>query len=271
MKSPVCLIGYGYWGKILEKNLVSLGYQPVIHDPALGFDNSKALDSSSHWIIATPAEEHYKQIKTKPNSRKNIFVEKPLCLTVSEVKDLLSLDPRHRIFVDWTYWYNEEVKFIKKLINSNRLGSILAVHAKRLNNGPSRSDVGAKWDLMVHDVSILGYLFGLDACELRKLEFFDNEVSSQYDSCFGVLKYPSFSTYLHVSWNYPFKDRTWQFYFEKGVIEWCDINRTVKLDGKQVLCGVNSPTPVHNALKAFFAEEIQNDALTIKITQLIEE
>ena len=25
----ICLIGYGYWGKIIHKNLMSLGYEDV--------------------------------------------------------------------------------------------------------------------------------------------------------------------------------------------------------------------------------------------------
>ena len=51
LNHKICLIGYGYWGKILHKNLISLGYQDItIVDVIL--DNFNLLDDSfSHQIL----------------------------------------------------------------------------------------------------------------------------------------------------------------------------------------------------------------------------
>ena len=55
----ICLIGYGYWGKILHKNLLSLGYTNItIVDIVL--DNFNLLDNSySHYFLATPFTTHH--------------------------------------------------------------------------------------------------------------------------------------------------------------------------------------------------------------------
>ena len=50
----ICLIGYGYWGKIIHKNLISLGFKDVkIIDVVL--DNLHELDESyDNYFVITP-------------------------------------------------------------------------------------------------------------------------------------------------------------------------------------------------------------------------
>ena len=80
----ICLIGYGYWGKIIHKNLMSLGHDDVkIIDIVL--DNFNELnDSYDYYFIITPFTSHY-EVLTKIGQYKNkkIWCEKPLTLTIN--------------------------------------------------------------------------------------------------------------------------------------------------------------------------------------------
>jgi hypothetical protein len=57
--NKICLIGYGYWGKIVHKNLLSLGYDNIkIIDVVL--DNYYEItDSYTHYFVITPFLSHH--------------------------------------------------------------------------------------------------------------------------------------------------------------------------------------------------------------------
>ena len=59
----------------------------------------------------------------------------------------------------YIYFYNDFIRYIKKIINSNYLGEINYVSCERLNLGPVRNDISAAWDLSSHDIAICNYLF----------------------------------------------------------------------------------------------------------------
>ena len=59
----------------------------------------------------------------------------------------------------YIYFYNDFIRYIKKIINNNYLGEINYVSCERFNLGPVRNDVSAAWDLSSHDIAICNYLF----------------------------------------------------------------------------------------------------------------
>ena len=85
LNPKICLIGYGYWGKIIHKNLLSLGYTDIkIIDIVL--DNYHELtDEYTHYFVITPFLSHLQELK-KISSFKNkkIWCEKPLVQTSVE-------------------------------------------------------------------------------------------------------------------------------------------------------------------------------------------
>ncbi|HEY6085572.1 MAG TPA: Gfo/Idh/MocA family oxidoreductase, partial [Nitrospira sp.] len=144
--------GAGYWGKNLVRNfhdLQALGavcdndterlegfkqqypavrmvnaYSDLLHDPAI-----KAV------AIATPAESHAHAVREALLAGKDVFVEKPLCLSIDEGKKLVALaKERDRILmVGHLLWYHPAVLKLKELIDKGELGRIQYVYSNRLN------------------------------------------------------------------------------------------------------------------------------------------
>src|SRR5262245_40749563 len=121
-------IGAGYWGKNLVRNFNDLGvllcvceldsetrndlepqYPAVIFTDAVNqvFDNPEVTGVA----IATPAETHGALVRRALNADKDVFVEKPLCLSVAEAQDLIDLaSERQRILmVGHLLWYHPAV------------------------------------------------------------------------------------------------------------------------------------------------------------------
>ena len=105
------LIGYGYWGKNLARDFNSLGVLSRVSDTNFEVKRkvtklSKDITFSADYeeilndetitsvAIATPAKSHYKLVREALIAKKNVFVEKPLCLKYSDGKKLLSLSKK---------------------------------------------------------------------------------------------------------------------------------------------------------------------------------
>ena len=108
-KAPhIALLGCGYWGKNLARNLQELGALRLVCDPAesgrtAAAENAPGVSISSEFndalrsgdieavVIATPAETHFELAVAALNAGKDVFVEKPLALQASEGKQLKDL------------------------------------------------------------------------------------------------------------------------------------------------------------------------------------
>ena len=88
-KNKICLIGYGYWGKIIHKNLTHLGYTDItIIDTVL--ENTDLLtDKFDLYFVITPFTTHYEILMQLSNYKnKKIWCEKPLIQKYSEAEIL---------------------------------------------------------------------------------------------------------------------------------------------------------------------------------------
>ena len=103
----VCLIGYGYWGSklarniqnsdffnlkfIVDKNQKNLSSAKKLYVHSLFFNNYKKILNNSDIdivIISTPTITHYNISKEMLLAKKNILVEKPIALNSSQVISL---------------------------------------------------------------------------------------------------------------------------------------------------------------------------------------
>ncbi len=85
--------------------------------------NDRSLDGI---VIASPPETHYKLAKRCLKSGHNIFVEKPMSLTVKEGQELVDLARVNNliIMVGFIYLYSDEyISKIKKIRNVNNIKS----------------------------------------------------------------------------------------------------------------------------------------------------
>lgn len=174
----IAVIGLGYWGPHLARNLVDLAEAdivavcdveteplaaisrrfPSIHTTT-SFDAILDDPRVEAVAIATPVSTHHPLAYSALQAGKHVFVEKPLAGSSGDAVELIE-SARERGLVlmpGHTFLYSPPVNMIKDLIRSNELGDIYFVSTSRVNLGLHQSDVSVTWDLGPHDFSILLY------------------------------------------------------------------------------------------------------------------
>lgn len=269
MANPkICLIGYGYWGKILHKNLINLAYTDVtIVDEVLG-NAEKIGDNFDYYFVATPFTTHLSVLtKLSKFSNKKIWCEKPLASTFEEVQSIYKKlgSKNNKLFVDWVYLYNPAIHYIKETISGKRIKQIVL---NRTNEGPVRTDCSSIWDLSSHDLSIIFQILGFDEREFNWYEFslktnedFGSNLSWSYQKGTQII--------INSSWQHQMKNRVSIFITEHNeIIIFDDIKKTVTLSNGEVQDFTEAESPLENAIKEFLGSEdfSYNRKMTEQIT-----
>ena len=208
----------------------------------------------------------------------DVFCEKPLSPSLRECELLYQTANANssKLFVDWVFTFNDAVNHIKKLYHSGKLGGLRNVAMNRLNSGPERKDVSAKWDLASHDVSILHYIANWsDNCDVLPIDvnwncYRRNPASFVADTCVGSIRYDTFDAIIHSSWEYGRKDRKCIFEFDAGFLEWDDTKNSITLNGKpETFTKLGSP--LENSIKTFVEGDFHKQIdLTLTVTETLE-
>jgi len=227
------IIGWGYWGPKIARNLDSLAGATVamVADSDMrrleGSPSSLASIVNQHVVktttqaedvfrsdvdgvvIATPVRTHYTLAKQALLHGKHVLVEKPLTANVAEAEELVALaeELRLTLMVGHTFEYSPAVNELRKLVQSGDLGRIYSIEAERLNLGLFRSDINVIWDLAPHDVSILLYLLGKKP-DFMKVQAHAHLQRGIHDIAHLDLGFAGGMTaHVHVSWLHPCKVR----------------------------------------------------------------
>ena len=187
-------------------------------------------------IIATPATTHFDLCKEALIHNKHILVEKPLTTKVDEAVEL-SKRAEHMekvLMPGHIFEYNNSIDIIKQVISQGRLGDIRYIYSQRTNDGPVRGDVGASWDLALHDISIFNYIFNDVPVKVsaRGLRYMSKSVE---DTCFIQLNYDNdVVVEIHCSWCYPRKVRTIDVVGSRDSLMFDETN----IKSPSTLCGI---------------------------------
>src|SRR6266699_7032125 len=221
------VIGWGYWGPKIARNLDSLPHAMVtmvadadLYRLASLRKNQSGVKTTTlpedvfrsdvdGVVIATPVRTHYQLAKEALLHGKHVLVEKPLTTCVAEAEELIALaDQQQRVLtVGHTFLYSPAVNELRKMIQSGDLGKIYCVEAERVNLGLYRNDINVIWDLAPHDISILLYLFDKEP-EQIKVQAHAHLQSRNYDIAHLDLGYADgIAAHIHVSWLHPCKIR----------------------------------------------------------------
>ena len=221
------VIGWGYWGPKIARNLDTLPYAGVsmVADQDAHRLASLMVDRPSiktttlaeevfrsdvdGVIIATPVRTHYQLAKAALLHGKHVLVEKPLTANVAEAEELVALaeEQQRVLMVGHTFEYNPAVNELRKLVQSGDLGRIYSIEAERVNLGLFRSDINVIWDLAPHDISILLYLLGKKPRHIN-VQAHAHLQSHIHDTAHLDLEYAdNMTAHLHVSWLHPVKIR----------------------------------------------------------------
>jgi predicted dehydrogenase len=224
----VALIGYGYWGPNILRNLVESHVAEVAY--CCDLDKSKLERARRRYpaittttdtqsvlkdpsvqavIIATPVGTHFNLAKSAFNAGKHVLVEKPLAASVKEAEELLQLQKQFGLIgmVGHTFIYSPPVLKMKEIIKSGELGDIFFISSRRVNLGLHQKDVSVIWDLAPHDFSILFYLLEDEPDYVRAIAR-DCIKKGLPDIAFISMRFPSGVVgNIEVSWLAPTKLR----------------------------------------------------------------
>ena len=170
----VGLLGFGYWGPNLARNIASSDAMRLLSiaepDPEKRAAAQRAFPLATAYttadgviedpaislvVIATPPATHFELVSRAVRSGKHVLVEKPLGTSVHEANELVELAARfgRHLLVDHTFLFTGAVKKIRDGLES--AGRILYYDATRTNLGTFQAETDVLWDLAPHDLSIL--------------------------------------------------------------------------------------------------------------------
>ncbi|MCH9032672.1 MAG: Gfo/Idh/MocA family oxidoreductase [candidate division Zixibacteria bacterium] len=182
-------------------------------------------------VIATPPSSHYELASKAMKNGKDVLVEKPLALSVSDGEKLLkeSEELDRILMVGHIMVYHPATLYLKDLIKSGELGDIRYIYSSRVNLGKVRSIENSWWSFAPHDISIILYL--LDAPLVRA-----SSTGAAYlqdgieDVVFTTLEFgDGIIAHIHVSWLDPHKERKVTIVGSKKMVVFDDTEATEKI------------------------------------------
>ncbi|MGM0650778.1 MAG: Gfo/Idh/MocA family protein [Bacteroidota bacterium] len=224
----VGIIGYGYWGDKLVRNVLENGNFQLIkiadtdpsrlklfkkHHPHIASTlhpgeiiNDKSIDCI---IIATNPSSLFELGYKALEKGKHVLIEKPVSSSPDKIIKLKNLAEANglTIMADLTFLYNGVVRKIKEIVDDGYLGKILFIDSTRVNFCTFQGDINVLWDLGTHDVSIINYLLGdtpVSLSAIGKSHYFPNMENIAYLN----LYYPDdILVHIHCNWPSPVKIR----------------------------------------------------------------
>jgi predicted dehydrogenase len=243
------VIGYGYWGPNIVRNLQALNSVKVVgisdksetslQRASRAYPSVPVTKDCSELIlspdvdavaIVTPVWTHYDLAKQALSNGKHIFIEKPFTSNSRQAEELIELAEKNglTIMVDHTFLFTGAVRKIRQLVDENVLGKLYYYDSTRVNLGLFQHDVNVLWDLAPHDLSIVDYLIG------KKHEAVvatgANHVNGLADVAFMTVYYPDHViAHINVNWLSPVKVRTTLIGGEKKMLVWNDMEPDEKV------------------------------------------
>lgn len=236
----VGLVGAGYWGKNLFRDFKDLrvlaGVCETYNTDKLREDNPElyvtdswpeflSRDEISAVAIALPAEMHYQFVREALLANKDVFVEKPLALDITEAEELVDLAKQKSkiLMVGHVLRYHPCVRKVQELIKEGAIGNIRYINCSRRNLGKIRQQENVLWSFAPHDISLVLSLMNNSlplkvTCVGQK--YLHPDIHDITDS---FLEFQG-NCYAHISvnWLYPKKEQRTTIVGDKGMIVFND-------------------------------------------------
>ena len=171
-------IGTGGWGKNHTRILSELGVLVAICDTnqdkskeygeKYSVNNYESLDEllrSEEFdgaFVVTPTSTHTQIVMKLLESRKHVFVEKPMTYKSEDGEKLTKLAEKNKVILTCGYIerFNPAVHIVKKIVSEKKYGDLVMLEFHRENRMPLHiKDVGIIYDTSVHDIDTANWLF----------------------------------------------------------------------------------------------------------------
>ena len=246
----IAVVGTGDWGANLVRNFANL---PGARLVALHDSDPQRLKKSSAQhpgaratatldellsatdvdaaVVAASAVSHYPLARALLEAGKDVFVEKPLALSVAHAEELVELArARGRILmIGHLLLFHPAVRYLKAMVERGELGDLFYLYSQRVNLGKVRRDENALWSFAPHDLSVILHLLGMEPIDVvaRGSAFLQGSVE---DVVFVDLRFPGGRlAHLHVSWLDPHKLRKFTVVGSRKMVVFDDMEASEKV------------------------------------------
>jgi hypothetical protein len=172
--NKICFIGYGSHVEktlIPSLNLNNKNIKIVTKKKLNNFQTFSSVQialrnlTKDHiFFNSTPPTFHYSLSKLILSAGFNLIVEKPMCLNSWQVEKLYDLAKKNNIFIfeNMMYFYSQQFKLIKKVINKKNIDSIdikFTIPAFNLNSFRTKLNLKSSilYDIGCYPFSLLAY------------------------------------------------------------------------------------------------------------------
>ncbi|HEX4031073.1 MAG TPA: Gfo/Idh/MocA family oxidoreductase [Terracidiphilus sp.] len=243
------VIGYGYWGPNIVRNLMSTenvhvraiaDFSPAARSRAqkaypgvtVTADASEVIKSPDIDVVAviSPVWTHYELTRQALENGKHVFVEKPFTSTAAQAEELINLAAQKnlKIMVDHTFLFTGAVKKIAQLVEEGALGNLYYYDSTRVNLGLFQHDINVLWDLAPHDLSIMDHL--IKSSPEAVVATGQGHLNGHEDVAYMTIYFPGkVIAHINVNWLSPVKVRTTLIGGEKRMLVWNDLEADEKL------------------------------------------
>ena len=287
----VGVIGYGYWGPNIVRNLsglencelaavcdkspvalkrVTRAY-PGVHATTDFTDVLKSPDIDAVAVV-TPVWTHFELAKAALNHGKHVFVEKPFTSNSQQAEELIDLAERKnlKIMVDHTFLFSGSVRKVKELVDKGTLGPLYYFDSTRVNLGLFQHDVSVVWDLAPHDLSIMDYIIG--AKPEAVVATGGNHLNGLVDMAFITVYFPgNLIAHINVNWLSPVKVRTTLIGGKDKMLVWNDLEPDEKIKVYDKGVDIASGQGVYDLLVSYRSGDVwaprvdQTEALKLEL------
>ena len=171
-KLNIALIGCGSWGKNIARNLHQIGTLACIYDtdqnllqklnqnfnlPTYSINEIFKNKKIQALVISSSAKTHKDLAEKALLNNKDVLIEKPFCLSLSDATNLskLAIKKNRVLMVGHLLNYHNAFIKMKDLIKEGKIGKIKNIRAHRLALGAIRSHESVVYDLAAHDISMI--------------------------------------------------------------------------------------------------------------------
>lgn len=235
-----CVVGFGYWGPnvvrnikassnfkllyLVEPNELRIEAYKKMYGPDLVFfsDIEQLPDNVEVAFVCSSTESHHKVVEYFLRRDIDVYCEKPFGVDVASSKRLFKFAENKNlaIWINYPYLFHPAILEVDRLLQQENesLGPIRSIKSERSNFSGRIMSVDVVRDLMIHDFSILRFLFGSLAFSEYHVDVLSPLVEIQSQVIFFGRHELGFGVSFFANHNSPVKQRRFELNAENGGI-----------------------------------------------------